>query len=220
MKIWLLAGVATLAMTAGHPMAASNPALLTRGQAQRFITGVPPDSKTLHDENKDDAGIAVFSQNLDDTQAADDFVVPKGHTWQIKEVDVTGVYFNGSGPASSENVVFYSDNGGLPGDLLVACPNQNGAGNGFGSFAINLSKSCKVSLSGNANEEAGEKAKNVTYWVSVQANLDFSGGGGEWGWELSFDTNGNPAAWRGETCPTWCALESDLMFALKGKDRR
>jgi hypothetical protein len=60
-----------------------------------------------------------------------------------------------------------------------------------------------------------------TYWVSVQANIDFLGGAGEWGWELSLDTNGNPAVWQapGSDCPTWCQLDSDLMFAVKGKDK-
>src|SRR5207249_2459098 len=55
---------------------------------------------------------ASFNDN-----AADDFVVPVGQTWEIAEVDVQGVYFNCSnpcGPANSFNLSFYRDFGGLP----------------------------------------------------------------------------------------------------------
>lgn len=192
-------------------MAAEGPSLIAHTQARVFVTAAPPGSTTLYDQNKDPAGTAVFSDGFDSSQGADDFAVPKGHTWTIREVDVTGLYFDGAGPADSENVFFYKDNGGLPGNLVANCPNQNGIGGGSGSFAIVLSRSCKVKLHG-----------GKTYWVSVQANMDFLGGAGEWGWSFSLDTSGNLAAWQnpdGGDCPTWCHLDNDLMFALKGKDR-
>src|SRR5579862_5877161 len=44
-----------------------------------------------------------------DDYAADDFVVPDGQKWVISEVDVTGYYTNGSGPASSVLVSFWSN---------------------------------------------------------------------------------------------------------------
>src|SRR5262245_20071286 len=50
-----------------------------------------------------------------DNQGADDFVVPAGETWNIDEVDVKGVYFNGAGPSATFNVFIYSDSSGLPG---------------------------------------------------------------------------------------------------------
>jgi hypothetical protein len=209
MKISALIGYAA-ALIASTAMAASHPALLTHKQAHRFVSAAPAGSKTLYDQNKDPSGLAVLSEGFDGTQAADDFAVPQGHTWLIKEVDVTGVYFNGSGPANSENVFFYKDKGGLPGALVAECDNQNGTGNGTGSFAIVLSKACKAKLKG-----------GKTYWVSVQANIDFLNAG-EWGWALSLDTNGNPAVWHdpgSDNCQTWCYLDSDLMFALKGKDK-
>ena len=59
----------------------------------------------LYNQNSDDAGSPLNSQNYTsgssqfNDQAADDFVIPKGQTWRITEVDVTGVYFNGSGTA-------------------------------------------------------------------------------------------------------------------------
>lgn len=212
MKTFAWAGTAA-ALIGSAAMAASHPVLVTQKPAHRFITGARPGSKTLYDQNKDDAERAILSQSLDGSQAADDFTVPAGHTWIVREVDVTGVFFNGSGPADSENVFFYKDNSGLPGDLVTACPDQNGTQNGFGSFTIVLGTACKAKFKG--------KTEGQTYWVSVQANIDFNGGGGEWGWELSLDTNGNPAAWQspGSDCPTWCSISSDLMFALKGKDK-
>ena len=212
MKKSALLGAAVL--IASTAMAASHPAFLANNPARLFITAAPPGSKTLYDQNRDSAGLGVFSQSFDGSQAADDFAVPKGHMWRIKEVDVTGIYFNGSGPANSENVFLYKNNGGLPGALVVGCPNQNGTDNGFGSFAIVLSKACKAKLRG-----------GNAYWVSVQVNMDFAEGG-EWAWQTSSDTSGNQAAWQepGSGCPTWghlkecLGLDGDLMFALKGKD--
>ena len=102
----------------------------------------PPGSKTLHDQNKDGAGNAILSDSFDDAQAADDFVVPKGHTWMVKEVDVTGVYLGGAGPADSENVIFYEDADGVPG-AVVGPDNSNIVGtDSAGSFSVKLARSC------------------------------------------------------------------------------
>jgi len=209
-KSALLGGAAVL--IAGAATAASHPTFFVHKPAHIFITAAPPGSQTLYDQNRDDAGNAVLSDDVDSSQGADDFVVPQGHTWRIKEVDVTGIFFDGSNAAKSENVFFYSDDHGLPGDLLATCPDQNGAGDGLGSFAIQLSKSCKVSLS-------GRKSTGTHYWVSVQVNIDFAFARA-WGWEFSSDASLRRAAWQsvGSRCPTWCHVEGDLMFALKGKD--
>jgi hypothetical protein len=192
-------------LIAGTAMAASHPAFLVHKPAHIFVTAPPPGSKTLHDQNRDGAGEAILSDSSDDAQAADDFVVPKGRTWMIKEVDVTGVYFNGVGPADSENVIFYQDADGLPG-AQVGPSNDGIVGlDSAGSFSIKLANTVKL--------------KKGHYWVSVVANCSFSGCG-EWGWELSTDTSGNPAAYRDSgSCATWCSLPSDLMFALKGKNK-
>jgi hypothetical protein len=211
MKKSALLGCAAV-LIAGTAMAAPLPAFLVYKPAHIFITAATPGSRTLHDQNKDPSGALVVSESDpgigEDSQAADDFVVPVGHNWTINEVDVTGVFVDGAGPAISENVFFYKNKGGIPGNLVVACLSLNGTDNGFGSFAIALPKGCKAKLHGGA-----------TYWVSVQANMDFSGGG-EWGWSLSTDTSGNPAGYRDNgSCATWCSLPSDLMFALKGKDK-
>src|SRR5438094_4807671 len=65
-----------------------------------------------------------------DSFAADDFVVPGGQTWNITEVDVSGEYSVGGGPAASFHVFFYSDTATLPGALVatrLANPYSGGA---------------------------------------------------------------------------------------------
>jgi hypothetical protein len=59
-----------------------------------------------------------------DSQAADDFIVPAGQTWQVTEVDVLGEY-DSAGPAASFHVFFYENGAGdLPG-ILVASRLEN-----------------------------------------------------------------------------------------------
>jgi hypothetical protein len=181
---------------------------------------------TLYSQNGTDSGIGIVSQNFEssfdiyDARAADDFTVPKGKTWSVAEVDVTGVYFNGAGPARDENVTFYKTTNGLPGAVVADHTGLAGADNGTGSFNI---KGAKAKLKG------GTKKKGTTYWVSVQANMDFSTGG-EWGWENQTTVVGNPAAWEnpgggfGVGCTTYTTEttcipdgQGDHMFTIKGK---
>lgn len=121
----------------------------------------------------------------------------------------------------SENVTFYQDNNGLPGELVVECDDLKGADN-QGSFAITVPKTCKILLRGGR-----------TYWVAVVANMDFDPYG-LWGWETRARQRDNPAAWENPRdgfrtgCKTWGVMTScigegggegpDFMFALKGKD--
>jgi len=123
-----------------------------------------------------DSGIGIVSQNFEtafdqyDAQAADDFHVPPGG-WTVNEVDVTGVYFNGSGPAVSETVTFYDTDNSRPGNgrpgTVINSYTVTG-GDTFGSFCM--------TIPGSQPLPAGH------FWVSVQANMDFSAGG-EWAWE-------------------------------------
>src|SRR6185437_5241034 len=165
MKAMLLATAATLALTgsafATNPMFAAG----ARGAAQHVIHAPPPGLTTLYDQNIGDAGYGWFSQTLSsypqyDEYLADDFKVPAGHTWKVKEVDTTGFFFNGSGPASSVNVLFWSDKKGLPDkDAKVAeCDNLTPLdGLNIGSFRLRLPKTCKVALKGGA--------RDTRYWV-------------------------------------------------------
>jgi hypothetical protein len=222
-----LATAAVFALSGGLASAAgSHPAATSAGthaKAHRFISG-SPDQITLYDQNANDGGTGVTSQNFEttydayDNQGADDFTVPEGHRWTVKEVNVTGVYYNGFGPAVSENVFIFKDNHGLPGTLVVECDSVAGQDNGTGSFVIKLPKECF-----NPHLNAGH------YWVSVQVNMDF-GVGGQWGWEVNSVQNGDLAAWQNPGdgfatgCTSWGTLEGclsfgpDFMFALRGND--
>jgi len=157
----------------------------------------------LYDQTDNPGANATDSQNFEtandafDDQLADDFVVPAGG-WNVGEVDVGGVYFNGPGPATSVNVIFYADAGGLPGAAVPGGTYMNAAitsGGSTGAFHIVLPTPLALSPG--------------HYWVSVQANLNFSPGG-EWGWTDRTVTSNSPAAWQnpgggfGISCtPSW-----------------
>ena len=129
---------------------------------------------TLYDQYNNAGTTATSSQDFEtafdafDTFTADDFVVPAGQTWNITEVDVQGLYFNCTtcGPAASFNVFFYQDSSTLPG-TLVATRLAN-TYTGTTDFVITLTSAVTLTPG--------------TYWVSVQARLDF-GTGGQFGWQ-------------------------------------
>ena len=203
-----LAAVSILAFCAGCVFAAELP--------------VPKGARELYTQNSNDAGDSINSQNYtsdfssDNNQAADDFVIPKGKKWRVTEIDVSGAYFNGSGPATSENVIFYRDKHGEPG-----VPVRGGAFNNL--IGTDHSASFDIRLPGGGLDlEAGK------YWVSVVANMDF-GTSGEWGWDVNGAQHGKQAMWQNPgggfyICPTWGTIENcqaspgpDLMFDIRGK---
>jgi hypothetical protein len=215
----LLTAASILALCAGCALAAEAVRPLPAGKARSF--NIAKAAHVLWNQNSNYSGRAVTSMNLtsttgssDNDQAADDFVVPKGKAWKVTEVDVTGVYYEGSGPATSEDVMFYKDANGVPG-MAIAKGTFNGlhgVGSG-GDFAIILPK-------------GGVRLKAGHYWVSVVANV-FQITQGSWGWEINGTQHGDQAMWRNpgggfDLCEKWCTLESlglpgpDLMFELKG----
>lgn len=234
MKTVLLASAAALALTGGasagvnHNMKA---AVGVKGTAQHVIHA-PKGMATLYDQNIGDTGFGFFSQTLSsypqyDEYLADDFTVPAGHTWKVKEVDVTGFYYIEYGPASSVNVLFWGNKKDLPKSKpAVECDNITPAADNGGSFQIKLPKSCKAALGG------GKGGK--TYWVTVQANMAGAFTSGYWAWMANSAINGNVAAgwWYGggvtvpPQCQTgWGSLTEcasgetyDFAFALLGKD--
>jgi len=225
-KIVLLAGMAAAmavgGLVVGGAAAGSVPGLTHLGgaTAQTPHSAQPPHpTGVLYSQNDNDNGVGIVSQNFEaefdvfDSQDADDFVVPDtGHPWQITGVTVTGVYFNGSGPAASETVTLYKDANGVPGDV-VNTQTVVGTDSG-GSFTIPLAKFA---------------LPRGHYWVSVQANMDFNSGG-EWAWETRNGQNGTAAVWQnpadgfGTGCTTWMTMVTcipsgegpDLMFSLSG----
>lgn len=154
---------------------------------------------------KNDTGAADVSQNFEssfdqyDSAAAVAFTVAM--PCFVDSVYVPGQYFNGSGPATSETVTFYTDNGGTPGSVIDS---QTVTGvDAFGTFTIPITP---VRIpAGNA-------------WVSVVANMDFSAGG-EWGWEVASTSKGhgdamweNPGNGFASGCTTW----TDIAVCIPG----
>lgn len=174
----------------------------------------------LYDQTGHDAGFGTVSQNFGDefdSQAADDFTVPDGTGWTIKEVDAIGAYFNGSGPAPTVDVVISRDKKHRPGKVLASATVVP-ASDDSGTFVLKL-------------PGKGVKLKSGHYWVSVVVNMDFVGFG-EWAWENQTlgSHQGDPAVWQnpqdgfGSGCTTWTAESEcvptptgDHMFVLKGK---
>ena len=164
---------------------------------------------------------SITSQNFEtvndiyDSFAADDFGL-MDDTWLVTQIDILGAYYNGSGPASSVNVWFYSDSSGLPGQVIYSALNiipVNGLTTG--SFSIILPNPV-VLFEG-------------MYWFCVQANMD-QNPYGQWGWTERIASNFNESAWRnpgggfGTTCTSWkprvteCNVGTgpDLCFSLIG----
>ncbi len=111
----------------------------------------------------------------------------------IHQIIAPGVYFNGSGPAQSENVITYRNAGGLPGAVKNS-QTVKGVDSG-GSFTIPLTPF---------------KVKG-TVWFTVQVRMDFASGG-EWGWDVSAVAHGkygdvwqDPGGGFGN-CQTWCPI--------------
>jgi hypothetical protein len=185
-------------------------------RAVQHHRSMTPDGVECYSNIRNATGSAYVSQNFEtsldafDSTGADDFSMSQDCS--LTSITVPGQYFNGEGPAASENVTFYSDNGGRPGQVIDS---QTVSGSDqSGTFQIDLQP---VALSA-----------NVTYWVSVQANMDFSTGG-EWGWDADATQAGSPAQWEnpgegfGTGCSTWGDLQTclgadgpDLQFALYG----
>ncbi|MGE5212868.1 MAG: hypothetical protein ACM3NN_04145 [Nitrospirota bacterium] len=181
---------------------------------QRYVTGnsggestLPPPSgfpcTTLsqYDNAATEPPLGIGSQQFEpamagfDDQAADDFVVDllPLHVFYITEVNVMGEYSQGGGPASSFNVYFYRDAPGhLPGELIGALLNQPYTGTPP-DFTIHLT--------------AGLFDPG-TYWISVQAVMDFNPNG-QWFWHNRTLQSNSGAAWQnpgngyGTGCVTW-----------------
>lgn len=156
---------------------------------------------------RNDSGTGIVSQNFTDagydiydSTGAVPFTVKRPCV--VSSVVTVGVYFNGAGPADSETVTFYTDDGGVPGSVIDS-QNVVGTDSG-GSFTIPLNP---VTI------PAGPA------WVGVTATMGFAAGG-EWGWELSTNARGhgdslweNPADGLGTGCTTWGDVTSCLGYS-------
>jgi len=209
----LLAASALLAFSSVSQAGA--PAQIVRHAATHHVSQKNSDRSltVLYDQTSHDSGIALVSQNSGgelSTEVADDFTVPENAHWTLQEVDIPGVYFNGSGPAPTVQVTIYKNKGHKPGGVKYTAAIT--PGDDFGSFTLNV---------GNVKLKPGH------YWLSVVANMNFSSGG-EWGWEVQTDgtVEGDRAVYRdfnSESCANWLTKKKcfggnpgDQMFTLKG----
>jgi len=179
----------------------------------------------LYDQFDNGTEFATDSQDFEtfldafDNQGADDFVVPNTELWTVQQVVAGGVYFNGPGPgpAASFNVTFYSNAGGFPG-APVPLGTYTGLAytNVGGVFTIPLPTPLVLSPG--------------TYWVSIQARMNFDPFG-EWGWSDRTVTSNLGAAWQNPgggfatPCTTWgrrgatCGIDApapDQIFRIVG----
>jgi hypothetical protein len=163
--------------------AAAQPQTSARGSAS--IPAYLPEV-VLYDQNDNAATMATNSQDFEaannafDNELADDFVVPAGG-WAIDNVTLTGLFFNGPGPAASVHVAFYDNAGTLPGAPVAACDYPAVVPASQPNFSLPLAPPCVLAPG--------------TFWVSVRANMNFTPAG-QWGWFDRLITANNPAAWR------------------------
>jgi hypothetical protein len=148
----------------------------------------------LHDQLNNDAlvsmpnGVSSTKSSIQNQQAADDFVVPAGQAWAVNRVEARAE--PGFGFATSFNVFFYVDAGGVPQEAaeFMATGVPLAAG-GSTTQAI-------LDLNAPAYLGAGK------HWVSVQG---IEASPNEWLWFNRTIQDGSPAALRGVGgCPiTW-----------------
>jgi hypothetical protein len=202
-KVPFLLLVVTLMLSVGFVFAGtpqkSAPARLGIKKLHKLPAPVAPNA-VLYDQYDNATGGGYTSQDFEpafdayDNQAADDFVVPAGETWNIEGVDVAGQYSTG-GPAAAFHVFIYSDAAGLPGTNVYTGLDQPYTDGGSGTdFVITLTSPAVLT--------------EGTYWVSVQSRQDFSAAG-QWFWNDRSVQSGFPAAWQnpgggfGTGCSTW-----------------
>lgn len=185
---------AVAALSVGNLAAAEQPGTVLWNQNHHRVSGFPSDN--------------CSTSASCDLIAADDFVIPSGQRWHIHEVDVTGTYHAGGRPASSENVTFYADGGGMPGGVLKAYDNMV-CKDSSGNFSCRFGKTGPVLKGG---------AKGTRYWVSVVANC-YGGGGCEgraWEWTENAVVHGKGAVFN-QGRPDWQRIGTDLAFMLIGR---
>src|SRR4029450_9276742 len=213
------------AIVFGALFATANPYGLAVGPAlaEEGPTPTPTPGSVLYDQYGNFATeepINIPSQDAEtaldffDSQAADDFIVPAGQTWEVTEVDVLGEY-DSSGPAGSFHVFFYQNGAGdLPGPLVASrLENPYTGSNDF-----------IVTLTGPVTLSEGH------YWVSVQARQDIITSG-FWLWHNRTVQANSGAGWQnpgngfGTGCVVWirktaCAqlaqIAPDQVFRLIG----
>ena len=213
-KAAFLGTTALVAFAMGGAFAApSHPTATVQVHQPKAVHVLPHRNSTvLYDQSAGSNGLAIISQSFEptfsvyDSNGADDF--PKLHGATITEVVANGVYFNGSGPASSFDVIFYKQiklKHGVAKKVKVqaTCAAQGYTDLGVGYPDITL-KGCK-----------GSTTFHKGGWVAVIANLEFSAGG-EWGWNTNAVINGSQSVYRTPNDPSGCPVYTYTSLCLGG----
>ncbi len=188
---------------------------------------VPMEIDVLWDQSENESDTDIVSQDFIDVifdtfdaRAADDFLIPEGFLWKVETVKVFGT-FDGAAPdvLQSLDVVFYTDEGGLPGNLVNGCNFVNILPVDLNdpSFLINLPTPCFL--------------RSGTYWMSVRANMLFLPHG-QWFWNENTVQTLSPFVWEnpgdgfGTGCTTFSYAQAecgadfpDLSFQLIGEEQ-
>ncbi|MCB8946333.1 MAG: hypothetical protein H6658_21525 [Ardenticatenaceae bacterium] len=152
--------------------------------------------------------------------AADDFVVPAEQSWQISQIFVPGSYTPGAGPAPDFDVTVYADASGMP-DAVVASESGVAASSDVNGD-ITLALASPIVL------------PTGSYWLSVNANMAFTGPPEQWFWTARTVQTGSPYHWMetgvfsttascigswqpgAAVCGVGGGVDPDLVFDLQG----
>ena len=197
-------------------------------------SGAPPifapmEGSILWDQSDNSSDTDIVSQDFIDgggifdqfdARAADDFLIPDGFLWSVETVKVFGTFDNAlPDVVQSLDVVFFADEGGLPGEVVIKCDYKNVLPEDINdpSFIINLPKPC-ILIPG-------------TYWMSVRANMLFLLDG-QWFWNERTTQTLSPFVWEnpgngfGTGCINFSPAQADcdadfpdLTFQVIGVER-
>ncbi|MBK7379756.1 MAG: T9SS type A sorting domain-containing protein [Ignavibacteriales bacterium] len=160
--------------------------ILKSNGGNRIILPSSSPSAVLYDQTATVDSFGTTSQDFEtiydayDNQAADDFKVPSGVSWSVTRVFVPGFYTLDATP--TVDVWFYQNNRptSLPGTQIYSALGIVPTLDATGTLTIDLPTPADL-CSG-------------TWWVSVQANLDF-GAGSQWYWLNSFGQLNSESGW-------------------------
>lgn len=202
------------------------PTVITKGSGIILPSSSP--AAVLYDQTGTPGLNAITSQDFEavndifDSQGADDFKVPSTVSWSVTKVFVPGVYYNctACGPTPTVDVWFYQNSRptSLPGTQIYSALGVVPTIDDSGSLTIDLPTPAVLC--------------GGTWWVSVQANMDFATGG-QWGWATSMGVLNSESAWQnlGNGFATGCdtswhqrvtdcvvgdSTELDFSFRLEG----
>jgi len=209
------------ASSSGSPSASSSSSSASSSSSSVSSSGSSSGSSTsgtsiLFDQLS--AGtLSIFSEWVSDKNvyidAADDFTVPSGVTWDITQVVTAGLWNPTSAETTNQNfyVIIYPDGGGSPSSTKLC--SSPGVIVGDISSSVTLNINCKLSPG--------------VYWIEISADLPSTD---YWYWFTASTSNGYPFMFRDVSglvsvgCTSWSTgskcvngiNDHDLFFRLIG----